>query len=148
MKRLLLSGLISSLLVFFSACTLIQNLMVVNSSDENIEIQYETKDRTFLPEITSESNLNNWRFFQKDWDKMPIEQYSFSEHKKSVTVKIKPHEVVKVGWGDPYYFDKGDYNYFALKTLKIKGNNKEVYFENSSKLLNEFRENDYQIIYR
>ncbi len=149
MKKIIWFVLIICSAVFLFACTLIQNLMVVNSSDEEIEVLYEKKDFSVYPlEVTSESNFNKWGVFQKDWDKMPTEQYSFSEDKKTVKVKMKSREVVKVGWGDPYYFKKGDDSHLNLKTLKIKGNNKKVYFENSAKLLNEFKKNDYQIIYR
>ncbi len=149
MRRIIIFGLTVCAISVISACTLIQNLMIVNSSDEEIDVQYELKDSSnFLPETTSESNFNTWKFLQKDWDKMPTEQYNLDERNKTVKVKIKPHEVVKIGSGDPYYFEKNDYNHFNLKTLKIKGNNKEIYFENSSKLLDEFKKNDFQIIYK
>ncbi len=149
MKKIIVLGFIVSSLIFLSSCTLIQNLMIVNSSIEEIEIRYEKKDSSVFPiEVTSESNFNTWRFLQRDWDKMPTERYSFSEDKRTITVKMMPREVIKVGYGDPYYFEKDDDEHLNLKTLRIKGNNKEIYFENSSKLLSEFKKNDYKIIYK
>jgi len=149
MKKIFVVGFIVCSSIFLSSCTLIQNLMIVNSSSEEIEIRYEKKDYSSSSiEVTSERNFNAWGFLQQDWDKMPTERYNFSEDKRTVTVKMMPHEVIKVGYGDPYYLDKGDYEHFNLVTLKIKGSNKEIYFDNISKLLSEFKKNDYKIIYR
>ena len=73
MKRSIQVVFVVCAVYMISACTLIQNLMVVNSSDEEIEIQYELIDWWhFQPEVTSERNLNTWRVFQKDWDKMLV----------------------------------------------------------------------------
>lgn len=149
MKSFFYFALLVCSLVFLSSCTLIKYFIVVNSSDEDIEIQYETKKPSDLPlEVTTESNLDALGFFQKAWDRLPIEQYNLSEDKRIVKVRLKPHQAVKIGSGDPYYLNKGDDSYFDLKTLEIKGKNKEIYFENSLKLLNEFRKKDYQITYK
>ncbi|HXG83554.1 MAG TPA: hypothetical protein VNI84_05940 [Pyrinomonadaceae bacterium] len=155
MRSFVLFGLIICSLVFLSACTLIQNFMVVNSSGEEIEIEYELKDSAFeygksifLPERTSISNFTTWRIFQKEWEKMPTEQYSFDKNTKIFKVKIKPYEVVKIAWADPSHIRESGDKTIDLKTLRINGNNKEIYFENSKKLLEEFKKNDFQIIYR
>jgi hypothetical protein len=149
MKREFSLVLIISAVYLLTACTLIQDLIVVNSSDEEIEIQYELKQwERFHPEITSVGNLNAWKILQKDWDKMPGEQFGFDEKAKTFKVKVKPRQAVKIGWGDPYHLEKEDDYHFNFQTLKIKGDNKEIYFETSSKLLDEFRKNDFRIVYR
>src|SRR4051812_41899425 len=103
MKRFFLSGLIICSLIFLSACSLIQNFMVVNSSNEEIEVEYELKDSAFeygksilLPERTSLNNFNAWRVFQKEWEKMPTEQYTFDKNTKIFKVRVKPYEVIKI----------------------------------------------------
>lgn len=155
MKTLILFVSITYALVFLSACSLIQNFLIVNSSNEEIEIEYELKDSAFeygksiyMPERTSESNLNTWRIFQEEWEKMPTEQYTFDKNTKVFKVKLKPFEVVKIETQNPMYIEKYGDKYVDLKTLKIKGSNKEIYFEDSKKLLVEFKKNDFQITYK
>jgi hypothetical protein len=155
MKRFFLFGLICCPLIFLAACQHIQNFMIVNNSGEEIQVQYELKDSAFLggkseiiPEITTVNNLNAWRLLQKTWEKMPGEQYSFDKATKTFKVKVKPYHVISIGWADPYFLGKEGEKYFDIKYLKISGENKELLFENSQKLLIEFQKDDYQITYK
>lgn len=117
---------------FFLGCVISKNLIVLNSSDEEIEIQYELKGLTyFQAKIINESDLNSWSPFKKDFEEIPANRYSLNEMNKIVTVKVKPHEAVEIENEDLHYLRLEHSERFNLKNLKIKGKNKEIYFENS-----------------
>ena len=74
--------------------------------------------------------------------------YQFDNSENKFTLKINPKEAVTVESKDTYDIDTNGAEAINLLSLRIKDNGKEIYFENSERLLEEFKKNDFEIEYK
>jgi MFS superfamily sulfate permease-like transporter len=75
-------------------------------------------------------------------------RYNFDNGGRKFTLKINPKEAVIIESKDSYYIDRDGEKAIDLIDLRIKDNGKEIYFENSKRLLEEFKKNDFEITYK
>ncbi len=156
MKKYFLLGAIIFKVIFLSACQIVENFIIINASENMIDVEYSIKDpvkmmqhgkRKFLPEVKSLANGKGW-FNQRKWKKMLPSQYTFDAGERKFRMKLNPKEEIIIERRDSYYIEKDGEKAISLKTLKIKDNGKEIYFVNSKSILEEFKKNDFQIIYK
>lgn len=153
MKKYFLFGAVIFTVIFLSSCQLMENFTIINASENVIEVEYSVKDPVmmphgkFLPEIKSLADRKGW-FNQKEWKKMSSSQYTFDAGERKFRMKLNPKEEMIIDRTDSYYIEKDGEKAIGLKNLKIKDNGKEIYFVNSKSILEEFKKNDFQIIYK
>jgi hypothetical protein len=154
MRKLFLFIITVCLSFLLSACQVYQNFVVINSSENEIEIEYTLRktglppeESLFLPQRTSLENWNS-RFGKKDWEEMSNDRFRYEAIERKFFVKLNPKEVVLIEQEDSFDMDKQKEKSFDLIDLRIKDNGKELYFENGRRLFEEFEKNDFQIIYK
>jgi hypothetical protein len=134
----------------FTACSATVSFIVVNDTDEEITLEYSLNEQglppnksIFGPLVAKVSGKLSWD--ADDWSPMDKNLYVYSDGK--FTLKVSPKEAVKILTDDDYRVREG-VKKFAVNDLKIRGDGKEVYFQNSKRLFEEFNLNDFKIIYR
>lgn len=152
MKKLFLFTIVVCSAFFLSACQIYKNFVVRNASDSEITLEYTLRE-AFLrqgdivkPKVESTENFL-W-FPQRKWIPMSDARYNFDNGGRKFTLKINPKEAVIIESKDSYYIDRDGEKAIDLIDLRIKDNGKEIYFENSKRLLEEFKKNDFEITYK
>lgn len=123
-RRSLLAISLASVLLL-SACSFSYDFVVVNNSDEVIEVQYKLKRQTpetqgKFVDIKPPAKLYIKEFEKpgRAWRDLPKEQYHFDNQTGTFTVSVAPDEVLLVDYTDNY---QGDEDQFALAGIKITG---------------------------
>lgn len=131
-----------------------QDFVIVNDSDNTIEIEYAIKDSgmmpqedLFLPQTTTLANWRKW-FRRREWQPKPPAEYDFVDNEGKFKVKLKPKEVLLIEREDSFFINEDSENGYDLRDLRIRDDGKEIYFENSKRLLEEFKNNEFAIIYK
>lgn len=99
------------------------------------------------PLMMSAAKRNSW-FNRNDWEQMPEDRYTVDYKAKKGAIKIKPQEAVMIHKERDNSDIKEIEKNFDLKNLRIKENGKEIYFEDSKRLFEEFTKNDFEITYK
>ena len=131
-----------------------QDFVIVNASDNTIEIEYVIKEsgmlpqeNLFLPQTITLVDWGKW-FGRKNWQPKLPEEYDFVDSERKFRVKLKPKEVLLIEREDSFFIKEDGEHGYDLKDLRIRDNGKEIYFENSKRLLEEFKSSDFAIIYK
>lgn len=153
MKKLLLLNLIITMVLISSACSYSVNFVVLNHSNEQIEVEYTLKnpglDGESTPFKMSQDEWNRW-FGESKWRQISQDEYRFNTETKKITVKAAPNEVVRIlSMSDGIYFVE-NYEHFQVTNIKISGKNGTIIYE-GNQLYKQFEEKNYTnrfIIYK
>lgn len=147
MKKIILFFTIACSVIFLLACTIHKKFVVKNESDRKITLEYRVKEGNFFPPEIDTSDKSKW-FTPKDWTRMSADKFQFDEKEGKCTVTLNPKEEIAVESEDVRDIDKEGAESFDLISLRIIDNGKEIYFDNSERLFNEFKDNDFEIKYK
>lgn len=131
------------------ACSFGYEVVIVNESDEVIEVFYETESNQPLdtPFVKSLEDWNSRKGIHtlweddRPWSEMPSERFSDVSSRGRI-VKVGPREVVKIETGSysPQRYEEGRLS--DISTLKIVSPNGEIQFQGKL-LLNQFQKDGY-----
>jgi hypothetical protein len=137
-----------------SGCTIRKPFVIRNESDKEIIVEYTMKAsdsngyvNVIKPLMMPVAKRKSW-FNNNDWEQMPEECFTFDYKERKGTIRIKSQEAVSIYEVEYSSNIKELKKDFDLIDLKIKDNGKEIYFENSERLFEEFIKNDFEIIYK
>lgn len=147
MKKIIFFITIVCSVIFFAACTIHKKFVVKNEADRKIILEYRIKEGNFFPPEIDSSDKSKW-FTPKDWTPMSVDKFQFDEKEGKYTVILHPKEEIAVESEDIRDIEQEGAESFDLISLRIIDNGKEIYFENTERLFNEFKENDFEIKYK
>jgi len=138
------------LTIFLSACSFGYNIVIINDSEQKVELYYKIKaDEAFDdPHIKS---LEDWklqksirRFWteEKPWGKLPETNYETNLETRERKITIEPHQVIQIESSNynPITEEYGDLT--SIIELKIKSANGEITYQGKL-LLSQFEKDDY-----
>lgn len=164
MKRIIASASLLILVFLHSACSYSVTFVIVNESDQEVEIEYTilTKNIFTSPSQTeslaaelvpARVSLITWErnVTHEDWVPVRPEQYAFDSRTGILKLRIAPREAVRIlTAGDSMFFRDG-YRYFPIAKLEIKGETGKMTFDGGPQLFKQFQEKNsgnYFIAYR
>lgn len=147
MKKIILFFTIVYSVIFLLACTIHKKFVVKNESDRKITLEYQVKEGSFFPPEIDSSDKSKW-FTPKEWIPMSADKFNFDEKEGKYTFTLNPKEEVAIESEDVRDIDKEGAKSFDLISLRIIDNGKEIYFDNSERLFNEFKDNDFEMKYK
>lgn len=119
MKKLILIGLIGCLTVILSGCSYLVDFVIVNNSDDFIEIVCDGYVEFPLKIVTAEEfDKNNI----KEWREIPPDRYKISDETKSTKIRVAANEALRI---TRMSNDKEENlrKRFDVRRLKISGKN-------------------------
>jgi hypothetical protein len=126
MKRLILIVLVGcvSLLV---ACSYITDFVVVNESDQPIEVRYKIKNfpgpfsPPVVPATLASSQLSTKG--NQEWNKLNSDRYQLVQESRTVVVRVMPHEALLVANMHNYsgHGDAWDAKEFPIEEITVRG---------------------------
>jgi hypothetical protein len=125
MMRILLFALLIASLLLFSACSYTYDYVVVNKSNELIEVQYKLTRRA--PEnlgkfvdirLPAKASVTEFEKSKPEWRDLQKEEYSFDNSTGTFTVKVAPDEALLV---DSFSDAAGDEGRFGIASITING---------------------------
>ena len=163
MRRIVATALLLVLVFLHSACSYRVTFVLVNESDQAIEVEYaimakniftspgqtESLAEELLPAtvalITWERNVT-----REDWVPVRPEQYAFDPRTGIVKLRIPPREAARILTGGDSLFFRDGYRHFPITKLEIRGETGRMTFE-APQLFKQFQEKNsgnYFIAYR
>ncbi len=149
MKRQnILIAIIMSVLVL-SACSVRNDVVVVNESDQPIEVQYQVKSSNSKTPPSADSiqppaKLGSKEFLDsgRTWRDVPKEQFHYDDRTGIVTVMVAPDEALRVG----YVYNYSVF-YLDLASLSITGTQGSIRLE-GRQAQTQFREESGSFVIR
>ena len=122
MRHSILSLAILFLVLTMSGCSYRYDFVVINKSDQPIEVKYKLKRHPSgqYADITPPAKLTLSEFEKAEyqWRNLAKDQYQCDDLAKTFKVSVAPDEVLLVDFAYNY---RGDENEFALDSIKIDG---------------------------
>lgn len=144
MKQLKIIVLLTSL-VFLSSCSFGYEILIINDSDELIEVRYRINAKGYFyePKIGS---VEDWkiqksirRFWteKKSWQQLPATEYETNWETRERVIRIAPRQLIQIESGN-YNPETEDYSDLTnIVELKINTSNGEIVCKGNL-LLNHF----------
>lgn len=125
--RYVFAALLLLFALTMTACSFSTDFVVVNSSDQPIEIRYrigktgiEPLAVTRTPAVLSASQISS-----REWQELRPTQYVFDQEKRVVTVSINPGVGLRINQGGEWS-EKYTGENFIIEEINIRGSNGEV----------------------
>ncbi len=96
MKKIILIGWIICSTIILSACSIKNSFVIINSSDDFIEIYYEQKDLSYWIDIPASQSSEEFYNDERKWREISQERYKIEYEKGIVEIKLAPNEVLRV----------------------------------------------------
>lgn len=139
--------------VFLTACSFGYDVVIVNDSDELIEVRYQLNEKDGFDEPSTKS-VEDWttqksvrRFWaeEKPWQNLPETEYETDFKTRERTIKIPPRQIVRIEHGNynPISEESGDLTNIAQ--LKIISPDGEISYKGKL-LLKQFEKDGYTFI--
>lgn len=121
----------TALLLLFAltlaACSFSTNFVVINASDQPIQIRYKIAQTGIDPLVAARkpATLPTSRISTREWQELPSTQYGFDHDGRVVTVSLSPGVGLRIHQGgewDEHYAGEN----FTIEELDIKGANGEI----------------------
>lgn len=139
-----------------TACSYITNFVIVNESDQPIEVRYRVRDfpgAFYPPETPATMTARELRAGNKKWRELSDAQYEVNSERRIVTVRVPPGEallverVVRLGM---QVNDAEEAESFLIEELAIRGAHGEMRFqgEQARKVFAPESKKLYTLLYR
>lgn len=139
--------------IFLSACSFGYDIIVVNDSDDSIELSYKISQPGGFDEPLIKS-VEDWktqksirRFWTEDkpWQNLPETEFHTDLASHERTIKIPPRQMVNIEHGnyDPISEERGELT--SIIELKITSLNGEIFYKGKL-LLKHFEKDGYTFI--
>lgn len=130
MKRVLIFPTFA-LVLLLTACSYISSFVILNETEQPIEVRYKVKPSPLdplqtvgLPAKTAKANIRNR---DKEWQTLTPEQYKFDREARTLTIQVMPDEALQVERITNYRGHDNAYpDSFAIEEISIKGASGEV----------------------
>ena len=139
--------------IFLTACSFFYSVIIVNDSDEAIEIHYKigekggfTEPMTMsLEDWKSQNSLRRFWTEEKAWQNLPETEYHTDLETRERTIKIPPRQIVRIEHGNynPISEERGDLT--GIAELKIVSANGEISYKGNL-LLKQFEKDGFAFI--
>lgn len=141
------------LVSFLSACSFNYEVVIVNDSDEPIEVIYKITNDDYFDEPMSKT-LEEWnsrksikRLWQeeKPWLKFPKDLFVTDSKVRQRVIKVEPQQVVRIETGSYNPIKEEEGRLSNISELRIVSENGEIIYKGKL-LLNEFEKDGYTFI--
>ena len=116
--------------IILSGCSFVADFVVINESEDFIEIVYETKNKpdykSIKPYLLDLKDFNNNK---KEWREFPQDRYKIDNEKAIVEVKLAPNEVLRFESVDASRIQEKPYEELNTNRIKISGKNGVINLE-------------------
>jgi len=139
--------------IFLTACSFFYSVIIVNDSDEAIEIHYKigekggfTEPMTMsLEDWKSQNSLRRFWTEEKAWQNLPETEYHTDLETRERTIKLPPGQIVRIelGGADSIGENYGDPT--GITQLKIVSPSGEISYKGKL-LLKQFEKDGYTFI--
>jgi len=119
MKRLILFALVICLTAVMAGCSFFADVVIVNNSDDFLQISYQTKtpdDGGLTPRFVS---LSEFSVNRTEWRELSEERYKVDKERGTVEVKLAPNEALKIEHIDASRAQQNLNEEINIKSLKI-----------------------------
>ena len=138
--------------IFLTACSFGYSIVIVNDSDEPLEVYYKINEGGFgepsvksLEDWNAQKSIKRFWTEEKSWRNLPETEYGTNFEKRERIVKIAPRQVIQIETGhyNPITEEYGDLT--DIIELKINSSNGEIAYKGRL-LLNQFEKDGYTFI--
>ncbi len=139
--------------VFISACSISYDIVVINDSDQPIELLYKLNERgqfdnpytKSIEDRNIQKSIGRFWTKEKSWQQLPETDYATDSEKHERTIKIAPHQVIRIESGNynPISEEHGDLT--DIIEFHIKSANGEITYHGKL-LLDQFEKNGYTFV--
>ena len=131
MERVLIPLTFVSVLLL-TACSYTSSFVIVNATDQPLEVRYKATgslsdpiQMVGVPAQTTEASL---RVSDREWQTLSSEQYSVNREARLITVRVMPHEALRVARITNYrgHSDASTTSTFIIEEISLTGASGEV----------------------
>jgi len=128
MKRLIFTLFIISSTLLLSSCSIFCDFVVINNSNNFLDIQYERKSNE-LGKGLQYLYLDDLKKGKNEWKELPQDRFEFDQKNSTIKVRLAPNEVFRVEGMDVFYVNKQPDEHFGLKSLSLVGRSGSIKYE-------------------
>jgi len=152
MKQLKLTAFLLAT-IFLTACSFFYDVIIVNDSDEPIELHYKIGEKGGFTEPMTMS-LEDWksqkslkRFWteEKAWQSLPETEYHTDLETRERTIKVSPGQIVRIELGNDNSIGENYGSLTGITELKIVSPSGEISYKGKL-LLKQFEKDGYTFI--
>jgi len=123
------TALVFACVALLSACSYISDFVVVNESDEPIEVSYKIRESAYevFQEIAKPAKIAeaDLRGSNKHWQELEAGNYRLDRGTRTIAVQVMPHEALRLE-GIPNYSEASDADNFKIEEVLVRGSHDEV----------------------
>lgn len=127
-KTFLFTSIICSALIL-SGCQFFSEFVVVNNSEDFIEITYEAINPGYSSLTPNFVTLEEFNKNETKWRIIPKDKHKIDKEKGIVEVKLAPSEVLRIASVNAVRIQEKPYDELNLKNLKIVGKNGSIFLD-------------------
>ena len=130
--RITIGAIALGAVLLLAACSYKTEFVVINESDQSINIRYKVKDfpGPFAPPVTpativaSQLNMHG----DQQWEVLTPAQYQIDQENRTITVRLMPHEALRVASMHKYggHNNLRDAEHFPIEEIVIMGSADEL----------------------
>ena len=128
MKRLFLSAIILCSTLILSGCQFFSEFVILNNSDDFIEVVYEAKKPDWKSLTPLYTTLKEFKDKKENWRIVPDDRQQLIE-KGIIKIKLASNEVLRIESVDATRFEENPEEEFNTKSLRITGKNASINLE-------------------
>jgi hypothetical protein len=145
-RRIIISLFVFCLTLVLTACSTVENFIIVNNSDDVLRIEYQSRNIPFneFKKISADKITSP----EKNWQELSADEYEIDAQTKTVKTKIAPKEALLID--KEVNYQGHDEESFNITNIKLLGKNGVISFEGKqAQTAFEKQENrDYVIFYK
>jgi hypothetical protein len=151
MKTKAFSVVILCFVVFFCACSTMEDFIIVNDSSGILQVEYKLKKNKLDIEKPKKISAEKLKSREKEWQELPPDQYQIDNETRVIKVKLAPNEALLIEREINYrgHEKESEGEFLQIESLSLQGAKGIARFE-GRQALTQFKENngDYLIVYR
>ncbi|HEX8638955.1 MAG TPA: hypothetical protein VF692_12880 [Pyrinomonadaceae bacterium] len=118
MKKIFLLCLVVCSTLILSGCSFRADFVVINNSQDFIDVSYEIND-SMPPKFANIEAFDNSN--GTEWRELPQDRYKIDDQKRMVEVKLASNEALRIESVDAARIKTNPYSELSIQTLKITG---------------------------